>query len=121
MKEIIDALLSPETLVAIGGLLLAILSRVLWLIQRKTGIEIDTIWRDKLHAALMSHVAAIFEDLRAKNGGVPPTEMEVRAALDTRLFGKLRTSNPDTVNHFKKIASEQFVQLALQYIPRLFR
>ena len=119
MNELKDLIFSTEVAGAIIAILTFLVGRAIWLFEKKTGIQIDQIWRDKLHSALKSHVEAIFEELRIKNGGVPPTQDQVVGALDMKLFGRIKESNPDTVKHFKNITSQLLVKLALQYIPKL--
>ena len=119
MNDIFNLLFSQEVAAAVVAILAFLVGRAIVLFEKKTGIQIDQIWRDKLHSALKTHVEAIFEELRIKKGGIPPTQEEVLSALDSRLFRQVRESNPDTLKHFKNLTSQLLVKLALQYIPKL--
>lgn len=119
MNEVYNIIFSQEAAAFVGSILVFLLGRALLIFQQKTGIQVDLLWREKLHAALKTHVEAIFEELRVKNGGVPPSQVEVVGALDAKLFGRLRESNPDTVSHFKTLTGQLLLKLALQYIPKL--
>lgn len=119
MDHAIAALLTGDYITAgvyiVGAILAALIGAAAVQLQRYTALKVDVVWRDKLHAALMTIVAAQAQRLREHLGKEPSAEA-IQTALRRSVKGELAHINPDTAKHFEKVSAATLTEVATQYI-----